>query len=245
MKCAMRLQVLVAIAALLMSMPTAYAVSDGPSDTLATPESFAAISDTAARSAALFAEVGKVLTHPRCVNCHPAGDRPRQTDVGRLHQPPVERGPDGLGLPGNALPHLPPAGQFRTRPRAGQPRREESGDKELVNGAAARHGIERFAGVYQTRSLPLCAAVPHAGKSRSRDRLRGWAYRMQPQDRHRAGPRLSRPAQHRHGHARRLTAEAAGRSRSSTFVPALAQVNDQGATIRRIDELRRIRSDQL
>jgi hypothetical protein len=104
MKSAMRLQVLVAVAALLMSMLTAYAVSDGPSDTLATPESFAAIGDTAMRSAALFAEVGKVLTHPRCVNCHPAGDRPRQTDVGRLHQPPVERGPDGLGLPAMRCP---------------------------------------------------------------------------------------------------------------------------------------------
>ena len=30
----------------------------------------------------LFTELGKVLTHPRCVNCHPAGDRPRQGDVG-------------------------------------------------------------------------------------------------------------------------------------------------------------------
>jgi hypothetical protein len=94
----MRLQALVAVVALPLSVLTAYAVSDGPADTLAAPESFAAISDTAARSAALFAEVGKVLTHPRCVNCHPAGDRPRQADVGRLHQPPVERGPDGFGL---------------------------------------------------------------------------------------------------------------------------------------------------
>jgi hypothetical protein len=98
MKSAMRLQVLATVAPLLMSMLTAHAVSDGPSDTLATPESFAAIGDTAARSAALFAEVGKVLTHPRCVNCHPAGDRPRQGDVSRLHQPPVERGADGFGL---------------------------------------------------------------------------------------------------------------------------------------------------
>ena len=104
MKTDMRLQVLVPVAALLMSMLTAYAVSDGPSDTLATPESFAAISDTAARSAALFAEVGKVLTHPRCLNCHPAGDRPRQGDVSRLHQPPVERGADGFGLPAMRCP---------------------------------------------------------------------------------------------------------------------------------------------
>jgi len=65
--------------------------------TLATPESFNTISDPAARSAALFTEAGKVLTAPRCVNCHPAGDRPLQTEAGRLHQPPVERGADGFG----------------------------------------------------------------------------------------------------------------------------------------------------
>jgi hypothetical protein len=104
MKFDMRLQVLVVVVALPLSVLTAYAVSEAPADTLAAPESFAAISDTAARSAALFTEVGKVLTHPRCVNCHPAGDRPRQTDVRRLHQPPVERGPDGLGLPAMRCP---------------------------------------------------------------------------------------------------------------------------------------------
>src|SRR3984957_2504390 len=65
--------------------------------TLATPESFDGISDTAARSAALFTEAGKVLTSPRCMNCHPAGDRPLQGETHRLHQPPVERGPDGSG----------------------------------------------------------------------------------------------------------------------------------------------------
>jgi len=64
---------------------------------LAPPESFAGIGDTAARSAALFTEAGKVLTLPRCVNCHPAGDRPLQGETGRLHQPPVERGVDGSG----------------------------------------------------------------------------------------------------------------------------------------------------
>jgi hypothetical protein len=65
--------------------------------TLAPPASFDGIGDMAARSAALFTEAGKVLTSPRCVNCHPAGDRPLQGEAGRLHQPPVERGVDGLG----------------------------------------------------------------------------------------------------------------------------------------------------
>jgi hypothetical protein len=67
------------------------------SATLASPESFDGISDTEARSAALFTEAGKVVTSPRCVNCHPAGDRPLQGESQRLHQPPVARGPDGFG----------------------------------------------------------------------------------------------------------------------------------------------------
>ena len=98
MKSEMRAKVLVAAVALPMSMLTAYAVAEGPSDGLAPPESFSAISDTTTRSAALFTELGKVLTHPRCVNCHPAGDRPRQGEQGRLHQPPVVRGADGHGI---------------------------------------------------------------------------------------------------------------------------------------------------
>ena len=69
-----------------------------PSD-LAPPEAFAAITDTRARSLALFGEIGKVLTSPRCMNCHAADDRPRQGDNGRPHQPPVFRGADGMGLP--------------------------------------------------------------------------------------------------------------------------------------------------
>ena len=81
-------------AALMFCLATGAAAAQ---NTLAPPESFASITDTEQRSAAFFTELGKVLTHPRCVNCHPAGDRPRQGDLARLHQPPVERGPDGHG----------------------------------------------------------------------------------------------------------------------------------------------------
>jgi hypothetical protein len=80
-----------------MSMLTAYAAAQGTSKGLAAPESFDGIADINARSAAIFTELGKVLTHPRCTNCHPAGDVPRQGDLQRLHQPPVTRGPDGHG----------------------------------------------------------------------------------------------------------------------------------------------------
>jgi hypothetical protein len=64
---------------------------------LASPESFSSISDPQQRSAAYFTELSKVLTHPRCENCHPAGSMPRQGDTRRLHQPPVVGGADGFG----------------------------------------------------------------------------------------------------------------------------------------------------
>jgi hypothetical protein len=97
MKSGMRVQIIVSVAALAMSLLTGYALSETASQTLASPESFAAIGDVDKRSSAIFTELGKVLTSPRCVNCHPAGDRPRQGDERRLHQPPVTRGADGLG----------------------------------------------------------------------------------------------------------------------------------------------------
>ena len=61
---------------------------------------FATIADPAARSAAIFTEMGKVLTHPRCINCHPRTDSPLQGDDMRFHMPPVERGPKGMGIAG-------------------------------------------------------------------------------------------------------------------------------------------------
>lgn len=61
---------------------------------------FASIADPAARSAAIFTEMGKVLTHPRCINCHPRTDSPLQGDDMRFHMPPVERGPKGMGIAG-------------------------------------------------------------------------------------------------------------------------------------------------
>jgi hypothetical protein len=70
----------------------------------------------------------KVFMHPRCMNCHPAGDVPLQGDDSHLHTQNVKRGPEGKGkyalkcanchqltnLPGENMPpgnpnwHLPP-----------------------------------------------------------------------------------------------------------------------------------------
>jgi len=85
------------ITALVMSRGHSAAAPGVPK--LRTPESFTSIADRAARSRALFVEAGKVIQHPRCVNCHPAGDQPLQGD-GEPHLPAVVRGDDGFGATG-------------------------------------------------------------------------------------------------------------------------------------------------
>lgn len=71
-----------------------------PNELLA-PDAFASIADPAERSQALFLEASRVLRHPRCLNCHPSDDSPRQRD-GELHDPPVARGDADRGVPGLA-----------------------------------------------------------------------------------------------------------------------------------------------
>ena len=68
---------------------------------------------------AAFATVVSVLQHPRCLNCHPTGDRPLQFDDSRPHAMNVQRGEDDRGRAGLRCaachgasnrpgPHLPP-----------------------------------------------------------------------------------------------------------------------------------------
>lgn len=82
------------VLAVAVAPPTIRAQTAGA---LRAPSDFEGIVDLARRSAAYFEEAGKVLQHPRCLNCHPDGDRPSQ-GAGYPHQPPVQRGPDGLGV---------------------------------------------------------------------------------------------------------------------------------------------------
>ncbi len=71
-----------------------------PVPTLRSPESFAYLTDDRARAVALFGEIGRVLQHPRCSNCHPSGERPLQGEDGKPHEPKVVRGDAGWGAPG-------------------------------------------------------------------------------------------------------------------------------------------------
>jgi hypothetical protein len=71
-----------------------------PAQSLKPASAFDGISDKKERSVAIFTEAGKVIQHPRCVNCHPAGNRPLQGNDGHPHQPLVVRGEDGFGAIG-------------------------------------------------------------------------------------------------------------------------------------------------
>jgi hypothetical protein len=46
-----------------------------------------------------FGRITEVLRHPRCLNCHPSGDSPRQADDRHRHRMLVARGPDDRGTP--------------------------------------------------------------------------------------------------------------------------------------------------
>ncbi|MBD9453700.1 Isoquinoline 1-oxidoreductase subunit [Rhizobium sp. RHZ02] len=92
------LSLLAALPASFMALAQTAPASD--MSTLKPAASFSSIADQKARSVALFEEASKVIEHPRCLNCHPAGDRPLQTMAMHPHQPPVTRGDGGMGVPG-------------------------------------------------------------------------------------------------------------------------------------------------
>jgi len=93
----LRFLAVAAVAAVLPTNRKAAVAADSAG--LSAPAAFAGIADRSARSQALFGEVTRVLLHPRCLNCHPADDTPRQGDSAWRHDPPVARGTDDHGVP--------------------------------------------------------------------------------------------------------------------------------------------------
>jgi hypothetical protein len=111
------------------SIPSIYHYSETWRGTPARAVAAPPAQNDAAESREAFLAVYKVLMHPRCMNCHPAGDAPLQGEDSRPHLQNVQRGTDGKGkyalkcanchqdvnLPGEHMPpgnpnwHLPPA----------------------------------------------------------------------------------------------------------------------------------------
>jgi hypothetical protein len=82
---------------LAIALMTATLAASGQGAALRDVSTFASISDPVERSRALFVEVGKVIESPRCMNCHPKGDRPSQGVDLHPHIPIVTRGTDDKG----------------------------------------------------------------------------------------------------------------------------------------------------
>ncbi len=85
---------------LLITLLAAASASVAFAQDLRAPETFSSIANPAERSRALFTEAGRVLQHPRCLNCHPVSDRPLQGNDSHPHSPLVVRGADDKGATG-------------------------------------------------------------------------------------------------------------------------------------------------
>ena len=78
--------------------PAAPTAPAAPAPAPAKPAAPAA-GDKIAAGKTAFVEVARVLQSPRCLNCHPAGDRPLQGDRGALHAQNISRASVAAGLP--------------------------------------------------------------------------------------------------------------------------------------------------
>ena len=86
-----RLRLVTKIWAVAVALSLSPAFAEGLKD----PAEFGSIADPATRSRAIFGEMGKFITNPRCMNCHPAGDHPLQGNDQHEHMPPVWRAESG------------------------------------------------------------------------------------------------------------------------------------------------------
>ena len=90
---------------------------------------FAAVAPTLAQSTHPFTPIQQVLQSPRCMNCHPSGDAPLQTDLSLAHKQNIKRVFTTLGgscvtchqetaMPGD---HMPPGAPHWNMPPAATP----------------------------------------------------------------------------------------------------------------------------
>lgn len=136
------------------------------------PEAFAGVADESARSAALFTEAGKVLQHPRCVNCHPAGDRPLQGEDGRLHLPAVQRGDGGIGVEGLRCTACHQAANYDPAGVPGHPEWHLAPIEMAWEGKSLAEICEQIKDPARNGGKSMAALVEHA----AHDSLVGWGW---------------------------------------------------------------------
>jgi len=139
---------------------------------LRAPSAFSGIRDPAARSAALFTEAGRVLQHPRCLNCHPDGDRPSQGE-GFPHQPAVHRGADGLGVTSMRCATCHGAANFDPGRVPGNPNWRLAPTEMAWQRRTLGQICEQVKDLARNGGHTLAEIVEHM----SRDELVGWAWK--------------------------------------------------------------------
>ena len=143
-----------------------------PHPTLRAPAEFAEIADAAARSQAIFGEAAKVLTHSRCVNCHPAGDSPLQGSPGKLHNPPVVRGAVGFGDPTLGCPSCHQQHNFEEGRLPGAPNWHLAPRSMAWQGLSPAAICAELKDQARNGNRSLAQVVEHSSK----DPLVGWAW---------------------------------------------------------------------
>jgi isoquinoline 1-oxidoreductase/isoquinoline 1-oxidoreductase beta subunit len=128
--------------------------------------------DEPADGKAAFTTVYKVLMHPRCMNCHPAGDAPLQYDDSRTHGQNVSRRSEKNGLPCSAChrekngtkPHMPPGAPNWHLPPAETPM--------VFQGRSPRALCEQLKDPRQTGGKDIAKLIHHVED----DALVGWGW---------------------------------------------------------------------
>ncbi|WP_293989027.1 Isoquinoline 1-oxidoreductase subunit [Sphingomonas sp.] len=170
---------LVMLAASLVVFPLAIA-RGGIAEGLKPASAFAGIADRNARSAAIFTEMGKVLTSPRCLNCHPRTDSPTQGDAMVVHSPPVRRGPNGFGVAGLecATCHGPRNAKFANGPGTvpGNPKWHLAPRSMAWQGLTLGQICAAIKDPKKNGGMSLAQLIDHNGK----DELVGWGWNPGP-----------------------------------------------------------------
>ena len=107
-----------------------------------------------AATADLFAPVAAVLRHPRCMNCHPRDDRPRQGDDRHVHLQNIVRGADDMGF---------------VNARCNACHRDENNEYSGVPGAPTWHVAPLSMGWQGLNDAELCATMIDKGKNGGKD----------------------------------------------------------------------------
>lgn len=107
-----------------------------------------------AASSELFKPIADVLRHPRCMNCHPRDDRPRQGDDRHPHLQNIVRGEDNMGF---------------TNARCTACHRDENNTYSGVPGAPSWHLAPASMGWQGLNDAELCTTLKDQDKNGGKD----------------------------------------------------------------------------